>query len=140
MLRARAGGTATAAAIVTVALIAGCQPNDARETRGPPPSGETTAMLHVALQDGFDDDRVQIRLNGESIYERSGVSTDYRISRADALEVPLRDGPMRLAVTLPDRDLSGAVEVRGDGPVYVGVTVADGTVQFRLSDQPFGYL
>jgi hypothetical protein len=101
---------------------------------------ETSAMLHVALQEGFDHDRIELRLNGASIYERTDVTTDLRIGRADAVEVPMGAGPMRLSVSLPDRDIAGSIEVRGGGATYVGVSLDGEAVQFTVSDQPFGYL
>ena len=97
-------------------------------------------MLHVALQEGFDNDNVLIRLNDEPIYESTGVTTDLRIGRADAVEVPLTEGRLRLSVSLPDRDLSGSVVIRGTNTVYVGVSVEGDAVEFTVSDQPFGYL
>jgi len=97
-------------------------------------------MLHVALQEGFDNDNVVIRLNDEPIYESAGVTTDLRIGRADAVDVPLTDGRLRLIVSLPDRHMSAAVVVQGTDAVYVGVSVEGDTVEFTVSDQPFGYL
>ena len=97
-------------------------------------------MLHVALQEGFDNDNVLMRLNDDPIYEGAGVTTDLRIGRADAVEVPLREGRLRLSVNLPDRNLSGSVVVQGTDTVYVGVSVEGDAVEFTVSDQPFGYL
>ena len=97
-------------------------------------------MLHVALQEGFENDNVTIRLNDETIYENANVSTDLRISRADAIEVPLQDGRQRLSVSLPDRGLSGSVVVQGTTAVYVGVSILGNAVEFTVSDRPFGYL
>jgi len=97
-------------------------------------------MLHVALQEGFDNDNVLIRLNDEPIYESAEVTTDLRIGRADAVEVRLTEGRLRLSVSIPDRDLSGSVVVQGTDAVYVGVSVEGNMVEFTVSDQPFGYL
>ena len=97
-------------------------------------------MLHVALQEGFDNDNVLMRLNDDPIYESAGVTTDLRIGRADAVEVPLSEGRLQLIISLPDRDLSGSVVVQGTDAVYVGVSVEGDAVEFTVSDQPFGYL
>ena len=97
-------------------------------------------MLHVALQEGFDNDNVLMRLNDEPIYESAGVTTDLRVGRADALEVPLKEGRLRLSVSLPDRDLTGSVVIRSTNTVHVGVSVEGDAVEFTVSDQPFGYL
>jgi len=97
-------------------------------------------MLHVALQEGFDNDNVMMRLNEEPIYESVGVTTDLRISRADAVDVPLREGRLRLSVSLPDRDLSGSLVIQGTNTIYVGVSVQSDAVEFTVSDRPFGYM
>ena len=97
-------------------------------------------MLHVALQEGFDNDNVLMRLNDQPVYESAGVTTDLRIGRADAVEVPLGEGRLRLSVTLPDRGISGAVVIQSTNTVFVGVSVEGDAVEFTVSDQPFGYL
>jgi len=97
-------------------------------------------MLHVDLQEGFDNDAVLVRLNDEPIYDGTGVTTDMRISRADAVEVPMAEGPLRLSVSLPERNISGSVIVRGSNTVYVGVSIDKGSVEFTVSDKPFGYM
>jgi hypothetical protein len=97
-------------------------------------------MLHVALQEGFNNDNVTIHLNDEPIYKSAKVTTDLRISRADAIEVPLIDGRQRLSVSLPDRDLSGSLVIQGTSTIHVGVSVQSDTIEFTVSDQPFGYM
>ena len=131
--------TIVTAAIAIVALFAACRPGDQPEFDSPR-SLETNAMLHVALQEGFDDDRVELRVNEASIYQRDSVTTDLRIGRADAVEMEMGAGPHRLTVSLPERNISDSIDVRGDAPVYVGVSLVGESVQFTVSDQPFGYL
>ena len=97
-------------------------------------------MLHVALQEGFSDDTVMIQLNDEPIFERSDVKTDVRIGRADAIDVQLREGRNRLRVTLPERNISGSVIVQSQTAIYVGVSVDQASVEFTVSDEPFGYM
>ena len=122
----------------TLILAAAC--NRQEDSGGPVASSEKLPMLHVALQEGFSDDTVLVRLNDKPIYENTGVTTDLRISRADAVEVPLGDGPLRLSVSLPDRDISGSVVVQGKSAIYVGVSVTGDLVEFTVSDEPFGYM
>ena len=121
-------------------LVAGAACTRQHDSGRPAASSEILAMLHVALQEGFDADSVLVRLNDKPIYENSDVTTDLRISRADVVEVPLGDGPLRLSVSLPDRDISGSVVVQGKSTVYVGVSVTGDLVEFTVSDEPFGYM
>jgi hypothetical protein len=47
------------------------------EARGRRSSGEeqTVGNLHVALQDGFDNDTVEVRVDGLLVYQREAVTT-----------------------------------------------------------------
>lgn len=123
-----------------VMLVAGVACNPQKDVGGPAASSEILAMLQMDFQEGFDDDTVLVRLNDKPIYENSGVTTDLRISRADAIEVPLEDGPMRLSISLPDRKMSGSIVVQGKSSIYVGVSVIGDSVEFIVSSEPFGYM
>jgi hypothetical protein len=132
----------TAALALSLVLIsvagAACNKNGDSGTATAPRGN--VSVLHVALQEGFDNDRVLISLNDKSIYDKAAVTTDLRIGRADAVEVPLEEGALRLQVSLPDRDLSGSIVIRGKDTVYVGVSMSNGEMQFTVSHEPFGYL
>lgn len=95
--------------------------------------------LHVALQDGFDNDKVEVRIGGQTVYERDGVTTMTQISLADAFDVDI-DGPVDLEITLPARHVSAVVPVpERPGGAYLGVSVAGDALVHRLSEEPFGY-
>ena len=125
---------------VVLIMVAGPACNKQGDNGGRAARPGIFSMLHVALQEGFDNDRVLISLNDKSIYDKVGVNTDLRISRADAVEVPMGEGPLRLDVSLPDRDLTGSLVIRGKNTVYVGISVTAELVEFTVSDEPFGYL
>ncbi len=97
-------------------------------------------MLHVDLQEGFENDAVLLRLDDRTIYEQTGVSTDMRTNRADAVEVPLVAGSSTLSVSLPDRDIAGSIVLALSDSLHVGISIQEGSVKFTVSDQPFGYL
>jgi len=97
------------------------------------------ANLHVALQDGFDDDTVEVRIDGRTIYRRDGVTTLTQISRADALDVEV-DGQVNVEISLPRRNVSSIVTVpERPGGVYLGISVVRDVIVHRLSEEPFGY-
>lgn len=104
------------------------------------PAASLKAVLHVALQDGFDDEPVAVLVNDEEVYRRADVKTDYRISLADSFEIPLPASPFVVTVRLPARSLTDSVTVEADATIYVGVSCRDGALLFRTSDRPFGYL
>lgn len=104
------------------------------------PAASLNAVLHIALQDGFDDEPVAVLVDGEEVYRREDVRTDYRIGLADSFEIPLPAAPVTVTVRLPARSLTDAITLDAGATTYVGVSCQDGTLLFRTSKQPFGYL
>lgn len=98
-------------------------------------------MLHVALQEGFSDDTVVIRLDGAEVFRKPHVHTRLQIGLADSFETDVPDAPVRLEVFVPSKELAAATEVRSQGTMYVGVSVEPGGgLSFRTSTEPFGYV
>lgn len=97
-------------------------------------------LLHVALQEGFDGVSVVVLVDGEEVYRRPDVQTDPRISLADSFEVPMPEPPVVLEVRLPDIGARGSFTVDREETPYVAVSYLDGSLEFRASATPFGYL
>lgn len=96
--------------------------------------------LHIALQDGFEGEPVTVMVNGATVYQQEHVQTDYRISRADAFDVPLPSLPVTVEVRLPQRHITQAIELADSEQRYLGVSCLEGQLQFKRSPTPFGYL
>ena len=95
--------------------------------------------LHVALQDGFDNDTVEVRVDGLLVYQREAVTTMTQISLADAFDVEVA-GPVELEVSLPVRELSTVVSVpEQPGGAFVAVSLVGDALVHRLAEEPFGY-
>ena len=56
--------------------------------------------LRVRLGDGFRNDTVSLRVNGEQVFHKSGVTTDLRLSRADSVDLPVGSQVVRLEVSV----------------------------------------
>ena len=98
-------------------------------------------LVRVDLQEGFVDDRVTIRFDGAPVFERDHVSTMTQVGVAvigEERELP--QGPVEVIVDVPSRSLSGRLALTLDADTYVGVSVENGRISFRQSDQSFGYL
>jgi hypothetical protein len=52
-----------------------------------PEEARRDVMLRVRLGEGFQNNTVSVRVDGKQVFQKSGVSTDWTISRADSLEV-----------------------------------------------------
>ena len=67
--------------------------------------------LTIYLTDGFDGDRVVVRLDGKIVFERSGVTTKKITGLAEQLPtVEVRRSPAKIEVSVPDRKVTGAFE------------------------------
>lgn len=97
------------------------------------------SKLVIDLQDGFSNDTVAIQVNGQEIFRKDAVITDYSIGRADSVESQVQPGKSRVEVTLPARGLAGTVDVDVHDTVYLGVSLQAGQVDFRISDEMFYY-
>lgn len=96
------------------------------------------STLTIALQDGFEDDSVVVRVDGRVVIEETGVRTDQRIGLAYAVDVPLPDRAAVIDVHVPTRSLHASHELR---PVEtsVGISLLDNEIAFHPSSTPFGY-
>lgn len=98
------------------------------------------AIVHVALQEGFDAELVAVTINRAEIFRKEEVTTDLRIGLADSFETPIQEGPITIEVHLPKRNISGSIDVQFASSVYVAVSKRAGSIQFKVSDHPFGYV
>jgi hypothetical protein len=97
--------------------------------------------LHVALQEGFSDDEVVVKVNGVQVRTLTGVTTKNQIGYAGALELELPAGETNVEVAIPTRGVAEATLVRLNEPVFLGVSVTShGQLHFHQSHEPFGYV
>jgi len=96
------------------------------------------ATLNIALEEGFDNDRVVVNVNGKS-FERRGVTTKLQIGLAEQFETHAADGTVTIGVELPDRSIKGNYKLDAMDTVYAGISVEGQNVRFRHSSQLFGY-
>jgi hypothetical protein len=94
--------------------------------------------LHVELQEGFDDDRVEVAIDG-SRFEFPSLRTRYQIGLAEVIDVEVPAGAVDVRVVLPDRSLEGRSGYTVYHEVWVAVNVASGSVDFTWSEEPFFY-
>jgi hypothetical protein len=98
--------------------------------------------VHVALQEGFQNDTVTVQLAGREVYRKSGVSTRMQIGLADKFDLDVTPGPAELHVEVPSRNAARSVPltVPADGELFVGISLShQGAVTSQVSDEPFRY-
>ena len=86
--------------------------------------------LRVRLGDGFQNNTVSLRVNGEQVFHKSGVTTDLRISRADSVDLPVATPSMRLEVSV-DGGPSAVKEITPALTPFVDANVVDGRLELQ---------
>ncbi len=103
-------------------------------------SQASTSKVHFALQEGFANEEVHILCNDVNLYKKENVTTDIRYGLADSFEVTLQDGMNKVKISLPKRSISQEFQIQSRSPQYVGISLKDGDLKLKFSDEPFGYL
>ena len=97
-------------------------------------------LLTIHLQEGFFEDAVVIEVNGDEVFHKDQVSTRFQIGLADTIELEVDTDSAVVAVKLPRKNSVDQVQVPLTAPAYVGVSVADGSIDFKHASEPFGYV
>ena len=98
-------------------------------------------LVHVALQEGFLGDTVSVRVNGAEVARRANVSTKNQIGFAEAIELDVPEGEMRLELRLENRSLAETIVMRVEGNAHIGVSIdRAGQIECTQSQEPFRYL
>jgi hypothetical protein len=97
-------------------------------------------LVSIALEEGFLDDRVRLRVGGREVADLPSVSTRVQIGLAHTLELELEAADSTLTVELPDKQVEKTVPLTGS-PAYVGISIGDDgrTLAVRSGEAPAGY-
>lgn len=90
--------------------------------------------LRVKLGAGFRDDTVSVRVDGVQVFDKSGITTDLRISRAEVVEVPAVRPVVQLEVSVAGGP-SAAREIKPQETPFVEVRVVDGELELRATNE-----
>ena len=98
-------------------------------------------VIVIDLQDGFADDEVLILAEGQEIFNKKGVNTDYSIGLAESVQFEVSEKTIAVDVTVdvPSRRLSGSIKIGGYSISYLGVSILDDEIDFHTSDEGFIY-
>ena len=101
-----------------------------------------TRTFTIALQDGFDDDRVVISTTGDVHEQLEHVSTRQQIGLARELTVAVPADATALKIALPDKGIEQQVDLDEREGTHVGASVdpVSGQITLRRSAEPFGYV
>lgn len=97
-------------------------------------------LLHIAFQKGFEGDTVILCINGKEMFRKENVKTGAQIGYASSFEINSHEGPVTIDILLPMKNLSETVELELTAATFLGVSIEQGKIVYRISGQPFGYL
>jgi hypothetical protein len=97
--------------------------------------------LHIALQEGFSNDDVALRVAGREVFRQSKVNTRTQIGLAARHDANVPIGPLSVEISIPTRQLDLAVPLQIRQDTYLGISVTpEGQIRHIVSHEPFGYL
>lgn len=99
----------------------------------------TMPSLFIDLQDGFSDDTVIVKVNDRQVFHKDNVNTDYALGRADSVEISIHQDQVVIEVDVPFRRLSDTLALESTHTIYLGISIIEDRIDFRISDKRFLY-
>jgi hypothetical protein len=120
-------------------VLAGCGANTRTEGRRAGAEGGEMVTLAIDLQDGFVDDTVVLRVNGEEVFRKEHVSTKLLLGLADSCNKEVEKGSVSVEISVETRDIVKTIPLDVSADTYLGVSVVNGMIEYIISDEPFVY-
>ena len=115
-------------------------PNENLSADGAPLLSSGLSTLVIELREGFSDDRVVIEVNGELVFDKEEVNTDYSIGLADLVELPIPEGTATVQVEVPSRRLSGTIESEATKTLYLRAVISEDKLELEISETLVPYV
>jgi hypothetical protein len=93
----------------------------------------------IDLQEGFNNDVVEIFVNGQSVLQREGVTTKRMLGLALSAEVEVPDGPVDIEIKVPTKNLSKTFSIKASDTPNLGISIQNGELKSITSRRRFGY-
>ena len=95
--------------------------------------------IRIALQDGFEDDSVVIKVNDKEVFKNESVKTKRQIGKAASFDLEVNEGATNVEISLPLKKLSETIDLKVSGEVYLGISLVEDRIEHRISSEPFRY-
>jgi hypothetical protein len=97
-------------------------------------------VVHIALEEGFVNDRVSVAIDGKEVFQADDVKTRTQIGLARTFEVDVPAGRVRVQISLPSKNVAQSIDLDVSEKLYLALSVtAQGGIEHRVSSEPFGY-
>ena len=98
-------------------------------------------LLTIDLRDGFKDDTVSIKVEGNEVFRATDISTRVQIGLARSIELEIEGQSATVEINLPLKNLAERIELEMLAPVFIAVSLRwEGGIDWRISAEPFGYV
>ena len=92
----------------------------------------------VDLQEGFENDTVEVSLGGESRWRGDSVTTNLAVSLAASVPLEVEAGESEVRVTVPSRGLDATLPLDAKQDVHVAANVEGGALRLeQLAERPY---
>ena len=103
------------------------------------------SVIKFDFQDGFANDIIILKINGEEVLKKDDVSSDLRISLAESFTIEVPHGQTQLEIIVPTRNLSisKTIMIDSEGQKYIGISIINPETKnpelkiTELNEQPF---
>lgn len=100
--------------------------------------------LFVDIQEGFKDDTVIVKVNGNDVFKKEHITTSLLEGPAASFSIDVNEGLAIVKAVVPHRNLQGSQEFQVDSDIYLGISIIESDrqekIRFITRDRPFGYL
>jgi hypothetical protein len=98
---------------------------------------------YVHIQEGFKDDTVIVRVNGNDVFMKEHITTSRLLGPAASFSICLNEGLAVVIALVPHRNLQGSLELQVHSNIHLGISIIDSRGQEKISfikgDRPFVY-
>ena len=95
--------------------------------------------MQLDLQEGFNNDVVEIYVNGAKVLEKEGVTTKRMLGLASSSEIDVPDGALDIEIKVPTKNLSKTFSVDSSDIPNLGISIHNGELKIITSKKRFGY-
>ena len=97
------------------------------------------SKLHVDFQEGFTQDKIVLRINGQERWQKQDVTTNRLLGLASSAEIDVPDGSVTIDIQIPTKNLAKTISIEISGSAFLGISIENGRIEHIVSQRPFGY-
>jgi hypothetical protein len=95
----------------------------------------------IDLQEGFENDEVEIFDNEKRVFKADNVKTRTQIGLASSNEVDLEGNKATLRVEVPSRNIDERREIQLTDDLHIAISISDGNeLTWKIQNSPFFYM